>query len=153
MEKIMRNKTGKKIAFYIETLALLVVFTAVTAVLATGFLLAGKLSQKAAVLTKAVHLAENAAEMASASTSGEMLFRLLDEGNACVLTEAADVSRSTYRAKYDADMAPAADGIFSLDISWMPEEDGLTKSAIAVYWDDGTEPVYTLELALYTGGL
>lgn len=135
---------------YIEILALLAVFTAVMVVLVNGFLSAGRLSREATVLSKAVHLAENAAEIALASESGEMLFGLLDEnGNACALEGTDDASRSVYRAKYDADMMPAPDGIFAVDVSWMPGEGGMARSTVNVYCNGGAEPVYALELAAY----
>lgn len=150
MGKGTENGADRGIAFYIETLALLTVFTAVIVVLVNSFFSAGRLSRKATVLSKAVHLAESAAEMVSSSESGDMLFGLLDEnGNASVLETADGVSGSVYRAKYDEDLVPAADGIFYVDVSWAPEEGGLVRSTIDVYSGDGTEPVYALELAAY----
>ena len=152
MGKVKMSKADRGIAFYIEALALLTVFTAVIVVLMNGFSSARKLSTKAAVLSKAVHLAENAAEMASSSKSGEMLFDLLNEnGNASALEEAGDDLRSIYRAKYDEDMMPEADGTFCVDVSWMPEAGGMAKSEISVYWNGSTEPVYALELGIYIG--
>lgn len=137
-------------AFYIETFALLAVFTAVTVLLVNGFLLAGKLSREAGVLSGAVHLAENAAEMVAASDSGEMLFGLLNEaGNASVLEAAEGGLGNVYRAEYDSDTMPESGGIFYADVSWIPDQDGLVRSTIDVYWNNGAEPVYTLELAVY----
>jgi len=139
-------------AFYIETLAILVVFTIVTVVLVNGFVLARKLSREAGVLTDAVHLAENAAEMAAASDSGEMLFEMLDEaGNAFVLDQENRTDGSVYCAEYDSYRMPAADGIYHVNVSWLPQEDGLVRSVVEVYWDKETEPVYRLETAIYTG--
>lgn len=140
--------------FYLESLTLLVVFTAVTVVLVSAFASAGRISGEAGVLSGAVHLAENAAEMAAASDSGEKLFGLLNEaGNASVLEASDGASRSVYRARYDSNTMPADEGIFCVDVSWSPERDGLVRSTVNVYWDDGTEPVYALDLAVYIGGL
>lgn len=131
---------------FIETLALLAIFIIVTVILVNGFLFAGKLSKDAESLSKAVHLAENTAEMVSASKSGEMLFSLLNEnGNASVLEQGGGV----YRAMYDADMNPAADGIFYADVSWAPEQNSLVRSTVNIYRKDGAEPIYSLDLAVY----
>lgn len=144
-----KRKVNRASAFYIETLALLAVFAMVTVILVKGFVLADRLSRKAEALSKAVHLAENAAEMAAASDSGEMFLDLLNEnGNACAL-EAADALCSAYRAEYDAEMMPAKEGAFRLEVSRSLEQGGLVRSAIKVYWDDAAEPVYALDLAVY----
>lgn len=144
-----RKKDGTA-AFYIETLVLLALFTVIAVVLVNGFLAARRLSMEAEMLSGAVHLAENAAEMAAASDSGEMLLSLLDEnGNACVLEQADSAGRSVYRAKYDADRMPAANGIFYVDVSWVPEKDGLVKCTVAVYRDNRADPLYTLNTAVY----
>lgn len=150
MEKSTGKKADGSIVFYIEALVLLAVFTAVITVLMNGFSSAEKLSRKAASLSCAVHLAQNAAEMASASKSGDMLFGMLDEnGNACVIEE--DASRAIYSARYDEAMMPAADGIFRVDVSWAPKEGGMAESKISVYRNDGDEPLYALELGIYIG--
>lgn len=154
MEKVKADKAGRSPAFYIyiEAFALLAVFVATIALLMKGFSSAERLSRDAEVLSKAAHLAENAAEMASASDSGEMLLALLDEnGNAFALEEADNALRSICRARYDEDMMPAADGIFCVDVSWIQNDDGMAKSEINVYWNGGINPVYALELAIYTG--
>lgn len=134
----------KGIAFYIETFALFAVFAAAAVVLARGFVLAGKLSRDARALSNAVHLAENAAEMASASESGEMLFGLLNENG-----NVGEIEEGVYRARYDADMLPSADGIYSVDVSWNKEEGRLVKCAISVYQNGEAEPLYALDLTLY----
>lgn len=150
MEKDARNGADKHIAFYIETLVLLAVFALVAVVLAKGFLLAERLSKEAEELSKAVHLAENAAEMAAASKSGETLFELLNEKeNAYVLKESDDGLHNVYRANYDTDMMPAKDGIFYVEISWDAEKKNLAKSTVSVCRSDRKEPLYTLDLAVY----
>lgn len=137
-------------AFYIETLVLLAVFTIVTVVLVRAFVLSRELSAEAGVLTKAVHLAENAAEAVAASDSGEMLFALLNEaGNVQVLEGTDQASGRIYRAAYDADGKPDAGGVFWVEVSWVQKEGGLVESEVKVYWEDVTDPVYTLETAVF----
>lgn len=142
-----RRQDGTTVLF-IETLALLAIFTIVTVILMKGFLFAGKLSKNAESLSKAVHLAENAAEMVSASESGERLFSLLNENGNARVSEQTDDS-CVYRAEYDADMKPSADGIFYADVSWTPRQDGLVRSTVNIYRKDETEPIYSLDLAVY----
>ncbi len=154
IKNLKSSRTGQKrdgtTAFFIETLMLFTVFTVVTVVLMKGFSFAGKLSRDAESLSKAAHLAEAAAEMVSASESGETLLSLLNEnGNASVLEQAADASYSVYRAKYDADMRPSADGIFYADVSWKPGQDGLVRSTVNIYRSGETEALYSLDLAVY----
>lgn len=144
------QKPNTAAVFFIETLALLAVFTIITVVLVKGFLFAEKLSRNAESLSKAVHLAENTAEMVSASESGEMLFSLLDEnGNAYVSEQAEDSSYNVYRAVYDADMNPAVDGVFYVDVSWIPTQNNLVQSTVSVFRNDATEALYSLDLAVY----
>ncbi len=145
------QKPNAAMTLFIETLALLAVFTVVTVVLVKGFLFAGKLSREAGSLSKAVHLAENAAEMVSASKSGEMLFSLLNEnGNAHISGQTDD--SCIYRASYDADMNPAAGGVFYAEVSWEPGQNGLVKSTVTVYRNDEAEALYSLDLAVYAKG-
>ena len=141
-------KQNSMTILFIETLTLLVIFTIVIIALMKGFLFAGKLSREADSLSKAVHLAENAAEMVSASESGETLLSLLNEnGNAYVLKQTDDIC--IYRAAYDTDMNPASGGTFYADVSWKPGQDGLVKSTVAVYRNNEKEPIYSLDLTVY----
>lgn len=168
----MNGKPGRKqhitafyniTAFYIETLVLIAAFIVVILVLARVFALAGRQSEQAQILTRAVRLAENAAEAVAASDSGEALAALLDEnGNVC---ETAGYGGTAYRAKYDRDMRSAPEGDFWVDVTWQPQRSGagtFVQSTVYVYWNGGEEPVYTLETAVYlpvssiiedTGGL
>lgn len=141
-------------AFFIKMLLRLVVFTIVTIILSRGFLFAEKLSREAELLSKAVHLAENTAEIVSISESGEMLFSLLNENeNVCVLEQEADVLYDVYRVTYDGDMNPAANGIFCVDVSWIPGHNGLVRSTVSVYWIDNPEALYSLDLSVYVNRL
>lgn len=145
------QKPNAATALFIETLALLAVFTVVAIVLVKGFLFAGMLSREAASLSNAVHLAENAAEMVSASKSGEMLFSLLNEnGNARISEQTGD--SCVYRASYDANMNPAAGGVFYAEVSWVLGQDGLVKSTVAIYRNNEAEALYSLDLAVYVKG-
>lgn len=145
-----KNTRRHVTAFYMETLILTVVFIMVILVLTKIFALSGQLSAKARILTNAVHLAENAAEAVAGADSAQRLLGLLNEnGNTKPLEGEAD---TVFRAQYDMDGKPAAEGSFWVDVSWVPEkesEGGLVKSRITVYWDREEEPVYTLDTAVY----
>ena len=153
MGKIRENRADKGIAIYIEMMVLMAVFTAVTVILVKGFLTAGRLANEATELSKAVHLAQNAAEIASSSTGADMLFILLNEnGNTYSMGETDDVAHGAlYRAKYDEDMMPAADGIFWVDVSWVPDGRGMARSIINVCKDGGVNSIYALEFETYIG--
>lgn len=134
--------------FYLETLLLAVVLTAVILILARVFAFSGEMSRRAGVLTGAVHLAENAAEAASASENLDTMRELLEEnGNAEVFREG---DGGILRVWYGEGMQPAAGGEYRVEISWRPG-DALAESIVSVYWKEETEPVYTLETAVYLG--
>ena len=148
--RLMQKRQNTAAAFFIKMLSLLAVFTIVTIIVWRSFLFAGKLSKEAEVLSKAVHLAENTAEIVSISKSREMLFSLLNEnGNACALEQEADVLYGVYCVAYDNDMNPAANGIFCVDVSWIPARNGLVRSVVNVYWNDNSEALYSLDLLVY----
>lgn len=133
-------------AFYIETLVLAAVFTAVILVLVRVFALSEQTSIQARVLTNAVRLAENAAEAVAASESVQELADLLDQGGNVILEDGA------LRAGYDLDMEPGREGDFCLEAEWNPQESGagnLVRCRISVRWKDEEEPVYVLETAVY----
>lgn len=152
--RLMQKRQNTAAAFFIKMLSLLAVFTIVTITVWKGFLFAGKLSKEAEALSKAVHLAENTAEVVSISQSKEVLFSLLNEnGNACALEQESDVLYDVYRVAYDNDMNPAANGIFCVDVSWIPTQNGLVRSAVSVYWNDNPEALYSLDLSIYVNRL
>lgn len=154
-----RQPEGKKhiTAFYMETLALIAVFVVVILVLARVFALAGQQSRQARLLTRAVRLAENAAEAVAASDSWESLAALLKEnGDVCELTgnvwETTSGVAAAYRLSYNRDMEPDKDGEFRVDVTWNPQQAGdgtFVESTVCVYWDGAAEPIYTLETAVY----
>lgn len=163
-----KNWKRHSTAFYMEALALVAVFTVVILVLTKVFALSGQMSARARLLTCAVHLAENAAEAVSASDSPQTLYELLDEGGNVRIYQGMTSRDASFQsidipfsaeergmvcAWYDREMNPLQEGEFRVDISWLPDEadgsGGLVKSMIAVYWKDGTEPVYLLETAVY----
>lgn len=149
------REEGKKqhiTAFYMETLALALIFIAVILVLTKVFAVSGQMSDKARFLTKAVHLAENAAEAFSASHSPEALADLLEEnGNAMFLEEDGN---PMLRVSYDEEMQPTPNGNFLVDVVWVPEdgvEKGLVQGVITVHRSDTGEEIYRLKTAVYTG--
>lgn len=142
--------------FYIETLILAAVFAVMILTLARVFAWSGQLGRKAALLTDAVHLAENAAEMVAASRSLSELGMLLDqEGNTEILNDAGQ--GEFLRVWYDEDMNPVKEGNIWVEISWTPQAasvggTGLVESRIAVYWIGEETPLYTLDTATYVPG-
>lgn len=141
----MRNKQGIT-AFYMEMLVLILVFIGVILMLTRMFALSKEQSSQAQVLTRAVCLAENAAELLSGADSAEELYLFLDENG-----NAEKFDNGTLRARYDLDMTPSSSGEFWVDMTW-DEQDGLVTSEIAVYWWGEEDPVYTLRTAAYGGG-
>ena len=137
--------------FYMETLILVVVLVAVILVLTRVFAFSADLSSRAGRLTRAVHLAENAAEAVAASDGIDTLRMLLEEnGNVQVRQEGAD---SILSAWYDEDMQPVSDGKFRVEVSWGSEDAAgdFAESTVSVYWMEETEPLYVLETAVYLG--
>lgn len=135
-------------AFYLEALLLIVVFVGIILVLTSIFGLSKARSSDAKLLTNAVSLAQNTAEAVSAADSPEALLALLDEGNA----ELVDADGQTsVCARYDADMTPDPAGAMRVEATWQPEEGAagtLVSSTIRVLCE-GTEPVYTLDTAIF----
>lgn len=141
----MKNKQGIT-AFYLEMLVLIVVFAGVILTLTRIFVLSKEESRQAQVLTRAVRLAENAAELVGAARSQEELLAMLDENE-----NAGPLDEGSLRARYDEDMSPKKSGEFWVDLTW-EESQGLVESDITVYWMYGGEPVYTLHTAAFIGG-
>lgn len=132
-------------AFYIEMLVLILVFTGVILTLTRMFAIAKQQSGEAWVLTRAVRLAENAAELQGAAGGPEELLELLDRGNA------EKSGEGVVRAWYGDDMEPSREGDFCVAVSWK-QRGGLAESVIDVYWLGGEEPVYSLSTAAFVGG-
>ena len=130
-------------AFYIETLAMVVMLLIVCLVVLRVFGAARADSRRAELLTDSVVLAENAAEMFSVSDSPETLCDLLGGE----LSVGDGVSSVT--ACYDEDMSPAPDGMLCLRVDWRQEDD-LASGIITV--TSGGEELYTLETAVYLKG-
>ena len=138
--------------FYIETLILVVVLIAVILVLARVFAFSSAVSSRAEKLTRAVHLAENAAEAVAASDSLDTLGGLLGEGgNVQVSREEA-----LLRAGYDEEMRPLSGGTYRVEVNWVPEAapgGSFVESTVSVYWMEEEEPLYALETAVYLDGV
>ncbi len=103
-------------------------------------------SGDAKALTESVILAENAAEMASCSETGEeLLARMNENDNARELTDGA----YTVEARYNDDLMADPEGRYIVDISWEPDDTGLVKNTVLVSLEGAEEPVYTLESSVY----
>lgn len=137
-------------AFYMEMLVLVAVFIVVILILTKVFAMSRQQSAKAEILTNSVCLAENTAEIVAASESEETLLALLEEtGNVSVLEAGGN---RIFCSRYDNEMRPAAEGSFSVEIEWTPEdakEGSFVNSTVRVYWNGGAEPVYTLETGVF----
>lgn len=146
-----KRKKRHNTDFYIETLILTVVLLAVILVLIKVFAFSADLSGRAGRLTRAVHLAENAAEAVAAADSPEILRMLIEEdGN---VQEERDGADGTLHAWYDEEMRPASGGQFHVEVSWEPEAAGsYAESTVSVYWMEETDPLYVLETGVYLNG-
>ena len=152
----MKNKQQHITAFYMEMLVLVAVFMVVILVLTEVFALSRKQSTQAGVLTDAVCLAENTAELIAASDSWTAFTALLGEG--WRIPTRNDAGRMIRCAHFDtAGGEPSSDttGNYYVEVEWFPAgegDTGLMDGRIDVYWRNSTEPVYTLETAVYLGG-
>ena len=139
-------KKRQTTTFYIETLVLIAIFIVVILILTRVFGMGNAQSRQAGVLTGAVTLARNAAEAVSASHDPESTAELLNEnGN-------SEYAEEGITARYDADLRPDPSGIFCVNISWDPEEreaGELVNSHIEVSYDGRSEPVYTIDTAVF----
>ena len=118
-------------AFYLETLLLVAVFVAIILVLTGIFGVARAESSQAEHLTRAVLLAENAAEAVSVSESLEVVRALLDENG---------------DSKVDGNVLTVFEDDLQANITWEPE-DSVISSSITVFWNG--EEIYTLTTAAY----
>lgn len=140
--------------FYIETLILTVVLIAVILVLTKVFVFSADISGRAERLTRAVHLAENAAEAVAASDSLDSLRTLIEEnGN---VQESREGENGILLAWYDEEMLPASGGKFRVEVSWIPKVSAggrFVESTVSVYWMEETKPLYMLETAVFLDGM
>ena len=106
------------------------------------------MSREAGLLTNAVTLADNAAEAFSGSASKEELIGILNENGNTSQTE------QEILVSYAEDMKPDPDGVYLVAITWVPDEEdpAFIRSTITVYHEAQTEPVYTLDTAVYHMG-
>ena len=146
------KKNGHITSFYIETLMLIIVFIAMILVITQIFGEARLASNRAKILTNAVTLAQNAAESFEAADSPETLQRLLcfDEngvqaGSDLGFPDGPD--RPVLSCAFGEDMKPAVGAPYLLQLQWMPEDDGLVRTQISVFYAGQKESVYTLETA------
>lgn len=143
------SKRSHSTAFYAEALILIIVFISIILVITNVFGSGLIRSTEAKTLTDSVVLAQNAAEMAAASSDEEeLLERLNENGNAAVSSENGDVIEARYNDSLEADN----NGKYILGISWEAEKNGngeLVHNSINVRIDGETEPIYSIESAVY----
>lgn len=147
-----KNKKRHMSNFYIETLILVVIFIAVILMLTKVFALSRRMSIRAGLLTKAVHLAENAAEAVAASQGPKTLQELLEESGNTRLSEEGE--GAVLDVWYDGEMNPVRDGGFRVEITWKEEQNrpDFASGTVCVYWLEEEEPIYSLETGIYFGG-
>lgn len=137
-------------AFYLETLLLIAVFTGVIMILTRVFAVCGEQSVRAKQYTAAVSLAENTAEMFSASDSAEDLLALLNETDNAKLQ--ASQTRTLISADYDEQLQPQQDGVYHVKLDWTPEQGDagtMVSGEISVFYGQQEQPLYTLQTAVY----
>lgn len=123
-------------AFYLETLMLVAVFVGIILVLTGIFGRARAQSVQARQLTRAVALAENAAEALAAADSEQALAGLLAAQGA--------VEQQPGRIS----LAAGPDGTYTVDITWTPQ--GSVAAGHITVSCQGRE-LYALDTAVYTG--
>lgn len=131
--------------FYLEMLIMVAVFAGVILLLADVFAAAKEQTNEAKLLTSAVQLAENSAELAAGAENGMELFRQLNEDGSTAWIQEG----SSLRTRYDVQMVPDRDGPLWLEISWS-EDGNLVRYEIQVLWQE--EPLYQMKTAVYKGG-
>ena len=139
-------------AFYLEVLLLIVALLFAALALARVFAQGRAESARAGELTRAVALAENAAEALAASDSPEELFALLDRNeNASMLPDGSLIA-----VNYAADGSPQPGGPMVLQLRWTSEPSAggeMVRGDIGVYYGTDPDPVYTLATASFRKGV
>ena len=143
------KRNGHITAFYFETLLLVLVFLGIILILTQVFGMGRIQSAKAAQLSDAVTLAQNAAEAVSAAKSPTELAALLvpDAG----LREKTASTGARTLIRFDRNLRPDPAGVYQLTISWDEEADGFVSSHIAVFYSTEEDAVYTLDTAAFHG--
>lgn len=147
-------KRQQTTAFYVETLALVVAFLVVLLMLTRIFGLARAKSEEAGELTRAVNLAERAAEAVAASDSLSGVQELLDENGTGTIR--GNVLEMEFRGEKSGGAGEAAkaagreDGTaLRIQVTWEPDG-ALIRSRISVLRGDAE--LYSLETATAAAG-
>ncbi len=144
------------VAFYMETLLLIVVFVGILILLVQVFGLGKQRSAEARLLTTAVALAENTAEAAAARENGQDVLALLSEnGNAMIEETASENGSYVIEAHYRADGTPDMNGILSVRLvcTRTPGEAGAWDEYAITVSESGREtPLYELASSAYRKG-
>ena len=140
-------------AFYLETLLLIAVFAGVIMILTRVFAVCGQQSVQAKHYTAAVSLAENTAELFSASDSADNLFALLNENDNAQVKIAQ--THTVISAAYDEQIQPQPNGIYRMQFNWTPQvgDTGtMVSGEISVFYGEQEQPLYTLNTSVYLRG-
>ena len=168
----MKNKHAHVTAFYLETLLMILVFVAVILMLTQVFGQSRKLSAEAGYLSDAATISESVSAAVRASEDEEQLLSTFvwaasesdaaaggadaatgesEEAPARLLDDAAV---PTVEVIFNEDLAPAADGPYTVTATWEKTEGArgdYVESEITVYRDGLDEPVLTTKTGTYTG--
>ncbi len=140
-------------AFYAEALVLILVFIGIILVLTRIFGAGRVKSGDARLLTQAVTLAANTAELVNASESAKDLADRLNEAGNAALSDGGGVPAVT--ACYGLDLEPDAAGALKVLVTW-EEAAGtagtMVNSRITVLYEGREAPVYELDTAVYVKG-
>ena len=169
----MKNKHAHVTAFYLETLLMILVFVAVILMLTQVFGQSRKLSAEAGYLSDAATISESVSAAVRASEDEEQLLSTFvwaasGSDNAAGGADAAagesgaaesarlldDAAVPTIEVTFNEDLAPAADGPYTVTATWEKTEGArgdYVESEITVYRDGIEEPVLTTKTGTYTG--
>ena len=134
------NKQNK-LVFYLETFILTVSFIMVIVVLSRVFVVSATQSVRARHLTNVVCLSENVAEVMMSADDRNEMYTLLNESSNAENSEIITV-------RYDDDLHPASDGIYTITVSWQEEPSAngtFVSSTIKGYVRNEAEPVFEME--------
>ena len=143
------KRNGHITAFYLETLMLVVVFLGIILILTRIFGIGRVQGSEAAHLSRAVSLAQNAAEAISAAESPAELSELLVPD--ALLREKAVTAGESTLARFDRQLRPDPAGVYTVAISWDEEADGFVRSHIEVFYGTQSQALYTLDTAVFHG--
>lgn len=142
------KKNGGLTGFYVETLLLIAVFLGIILILTQVFGLSRVQSGKAARLSDAVTLAQNAAEAVAAAEDPQDAAALLAQETG---SSGMAAKGNGFQVRFDRSLRPDPEGVYTLVISWDDEGGGFVRNRINVFYGTERSPLYTLETAAVHG--